>query len=393
MMSKIELSTAVKYAMIFCFLLFAVDALGYGWYIFGLAFCLMGLYLLISHKNLELNALFFWVALLAFSNFLIMFVHSNASLVTKIIKYLISPIGGYLIGLTLASTRKEKDSIIKLYFFAVIPYFIHGVLDLLIFDGFAGFEREIADFWTGELWKATLVCTYFAMTVPLFFLAFFTNKISKKIAYLFFTVASVYACIVTASRTVIFIGLIVTALIILLCIFGKKKAERKNSRGIIIFQFLIIGAIVAVILSANIDALASTDFFNRMFESDMSEEPRIQLFKNIIDNAWMYPFGNMPYFYSHNTWLDFLRESGWITFAFFCVITVIVIRDIIRIYRDKELSQEHRIAVVAMMTALMLDMFVEPVMDGAAILFSLFFYFIGVNSRFAQEAKRRKKDV
>jgi hypothetical protein len=127
-------------------------------------------------------------------------------------------------------------------------------------------------------------------------------------------------------------------------------------------------------------SLAETDLFRRFTTLDLEEEPRIQLFANIILNFWKYPFGNMPYFYSHNTWLDFLRESGWITFVIFCGITVISIKHLVKLYKRKSIAYENRLAVVAMMSALFLDMFVEPIMDGAAILFCLFFYFIGINS-------------
>ena len=391
-MADIKLSSAVKVAMIACFMLFAIDALGIGWYIFGIASALMFLYLLIKREDLKLDSLFIWVALLAMSNYIIMFGYSNAGVIAKTIKYLVSPICAYLLGTLLASDRKKNDSIVKLYMIGLLPYFMHGVLDLIKFDGFSGYEREIADFWTGEMWKATLVCTFFAMTVPLLFISFITKGIYKKIAYALFTVVAVYACIITASRTVIYIGIVV--LLFQLILYLRECVKNKDMRAVrVVLGILVFTGVVGVIIALNMGALSQTLFFKRLFDSDMSDEPRIQLFLNIILNAWKYPFGNMPYFYSHNTWLDFLRESGWITFFCFCVITVIAAKHVKRIYTDKALKYEHRLAVVAMMSALYLDMFVEPIMDGAAMLFCLFFYFIGINSQFANEKKRGELDV
>ncbi len=391
-MADIKLSTAVKAAMIFCFVLFAVDFLGMGWYIFGVASALMALYLIIKRKDIKLDSLFIWIAVLAASNYIIMFGYSNAGVIAKTIKYLVSPICAYLIGMLLAIERKKKDSIVKLYMIGILPYFMHGVLDLITFNGFSGYEREIADFWTGEMWKATLVCTFFAMTVPLMFIAFVTKGIYKRIGYILMTAVSVYACIVTASRTVIYIGVIVIALEFVLYLIESKKINDKN-RTKIILQLLFAFAVIAVIIALNANKLMETDFFRRLTSSDMDSEPRIKLFMNIILNCWKYPFGNMPYFYSHNTWLDFLRESGWITFFCFCVITVISVKHVVKIYKNKSIAFDHRLAVVAMMTALYMDMFVEPIMDGAAMLFCLFFYFMGINSHFANNGKRGEFDV
>ena len=379
-----------KNLIILLFMLFSVDFYGMGWYIFGGTVVLLVIYMLLVDKKLILSPLFAWVTLLAFTNFLILNYHSNADIITKIIKYLLSPIGGFVLGMQLAKEEKDIDGIMKLYMFAVIPYFLHGVLDLAVFEGFSDFERELPDFWTGEMWKATLVCTYFAMTVPLCFNAFICKGFLKKILYFGATAVSVYASFITASRTVVVIGLIV--ILMELWLYIKEKDDfGKKTRNIILFMLILL--VVAGVIASNMESLATTDFFGRMFESDMSEEPRIQLFMNIIENCWAYPLGNMPYFYSHNTWLDFLRESGWITFVCFMAITFICIRHLILIYKNKSICQEYRIAVVGMMTALLLDMFVEPMMDGAAILFSLFFYFIGVNSIFITKGETEEKNV
>ena len=401
MMEEVKVSSVAKKLMIFCLMLFAVDAFGLGWYIFGVAFLFAILFLAFSGKGIKINFLLVLVILLAVSNFFIIYFHSRANLFIYFIKYLVSPICGLFIGQIVARYRGNKDNIVKLYMYAVIPYFIHGVLNLLVFRGFSGYEREVADFWTGEMWKATLACTYFVMTAPLGFMAFITKGFLKKLACVFLTVTSIFASIITASRTVIFIAVIVVIFEMFLYLkekplsksrgslsLGQWKIPLMSSRMYFVIQLLIVGAVAIVMLVQNMDALLDSDFFKRL-TLDLSEEPRIQLFLNVILNTWEYPFGNMPYFYSHNTWLDFLRRSGWITFVLFAIITFIVVKDIVLIYKNKNIDQNHRIAVVAMMTALMLDMFVEPMMDGAAILFCLFFYFIGINNHFAKKAMWR----
>lgn len=375
-------SELLKKLIILCFFLFAVDLLGMGWYIFGGTIGLLVIYMLLADKNLQLSPLFAWVTMLALSNFVIMSYHSNADIITKVIKYLLSPIGGYVIGMQFAKEEKDAGSIMKLYMYAVIPYLIHGILNIYFFEGYDEFERMVPDFWTGQKWNATLACTYFAMTVPLAFNALIAKGFFKKLLYFGATAISVYASIVTASRTVVIIGVIVILLELIL-FMSENKITGKKIR--IVTMFALIIAIISVVVFSNMDTFGNTDFFSRMFGSDVSEEPRIRLFMNIIENCWAYPFGNMPYFYSHNTWLDFLRESGWITFVCFVAITVICVKQLIMVYKNKNIKQEYRIAVVGMMTALLLDMFVEPMMDGAAILFCLFFYFLGVNSCYAKK--------
>ncbi len=381
-----------KNLIILLFMLFSVDIFGMGWYIFGGAVGLLIIYMLMVDKKLTLSPLFAWVTLLALTNFLILNYHSNADIVTKVIKYLLSPIGAFVLGTQLAKDEEEANGIMKLYMIAVIPYLIHGILNISIFNGFDEYERMVTDYWTGQKWNATLACTYFAMTVPLCFNAFICKGFLKKILYLGATAVSIYASFITASRTVVIIGLLV--ILMEFWLYIKEKADfAKKIKNVALF--LIVVMIVAGVVIGNMENLSTTNFFGRMTNNDMSEEPRIQLFMNIIENCWAYPFGNMPYFYSHNTWLDFLRESGWITFICFMAITIICVRHIVSIFKNKHISQEYRLAVVGMMTALLLDMFVEPMMDGAAILFCLFFYFIGVNSVYAEkkELTEEKQDV
>ncbi len=394
METKINSNGLSPKMIIFLFMMFAVDFNGLGWYIFAFAFASVVAYIFVSQKKIVITSQFVWIMLLAISNFMIMFFHSSRDIVTITLKYLISPFGGYLLGVVFTQTsfKKGQKSVILLYMCAVIPYFIHGLLNLLIFDGFSDydFERNVIDFWTGEKWKATLACTYFAMTVPMCFFAFITKGILKKIFYLLLTVVSVYASIVTASRTVIYIGLIVILLEFLLYFKNLSSAGKRTK---ILLAFVVIITLAMFILIQNLDKLSSTQFFSRMTNSDVEEEPRIQLFKNIIFNCWQYPFGNMPYFYSHNTWLDFLRESGWITFFCFVVITIGAIKNIVLIYKNKSIDIKTRVAVIGMMSALMIDMFVEPMMDGSPILFCLFFYFLGVNDYCVQYYKRRLRNV
>ena len=374
--------------LIFFFMLFAVDFLGYGWYIFGGVFALAILFLIKTNKRININTLLGWVILLAVSNFTILNYHLSSNIIVKVLKYLISPIGGCLIGILLARERKEA-SILKLYMYAVVPYLIHGILNLVIFKGFSGFERELADFWTGKMWKATLACTYFAMPAPLLFIAFLTKNKTKRLFYILSSALAVYACMITSSRSV----LLIAGIVIVFEFFLYVKAGKMTSKKIkVLFAFLFVLAIVGIVIYSNMDSLSTTEFGQRMNRTDVKEEPRIQLFMNIIDNFWMYPFGNMPYFYSHNTWLDFLRESGWIPFICFMAITIVVIYHLIRIFKNKSISLEHRIAVVGMMTALLIDMFVEPMMDGAAILFCLFFYFAGINSQFIKAPKAEEDE-
>ena len=382
-MNRIKIKLGIKPLIVLSFMLFSVDVLGKGWYVFGISIVLTGLYIALYKRRIKVDTLFLWVALLSVSNYLIMLVNSSASIVTKTMKYLLSPLGGYLIGNVLATEAKDEENIFKLYMFAVIPYFIHGLLNMLTFRGIDSTgNRIVIDFWTGEEWKATLACTYFTMTIPLFFMSLVTRGWAKKSVFFLLAAFSVLVSIVTASRTVIYIGCIVNVIEIFMYVTMNKKTMLTQKIGVLA-KVAIVAVIVASIVVYS-ESFSNSLFYERMWNSNLAEEPRLQLFGNVIRNALKYPFGNMPYAYSHNTWLDFLRESGWITFIFFCAITIIAVKDLVFVYLNRSIPMLYRISIVGMMVALLLQMFVEPVMDGAAILFCLFFYLIGVNNRFAK---------
>ncbi|MBR6569441.1 MAG: hypothetical protein IKK75_03210 [Clostridia bacterium] len=362
------------------FALFIVDFLGYGWYICGVMLVFLLIHMLMKRANLPVSGLFVCVCILAICNFGIMLFRDKRDIFTTTFKYLLSPIIGYISGGYFVRQNRKGNPLISAYLLAIVPYFLHGFLDLMNFSGVVGYQRYIYDFWTGVPWRATLVGTYFALTTS-FLVVGVVKKASlfRKSLYILCSCFSIYAAAMIASRTVVLIGAAANVICGFVYLIDTNSLKKKT-RMLLLAGVSCLAAVLVFVMNAEV--FMDLPVVQRFLSMDLSADSRISLFMNVLNNFWEHPFGGMPYFYSHNTWLDFLRLTGWLTFALFTAISVAGLVQCKRIVTCREVLIEDRLLVLGVMIAFYLQMFVEPIMDGSPIMFAMFFYMIGANEAY-----------
>lgn len=78
--------------------------------------------------------------------------------------------------------------------------------------------------------------------------------------------------------------------------------------------------------------------------------------------------------YAHNTWLDCGVQSGWIAFLTLILVTALFIRGAIKVFKRKQIPVFQRTYLLILVLLLILQLMVEPVMEGVYLLFLMMFF-------------------
>lgn len=273
--------------------------------------------------------------------------------------------------------------------------FIHGLLNIitnlrvnfLLVEG-----RQYKDIYGGNL-SGTLQSLFFVIVCSLL-AYFFFEKENKwlKIVGVASVFIALYGSITNASRTLIFLTMIIFFVGILIYQCNEANfliAMMKTSAIIIVFVFVTMFAIW-------IDLFHVQEWF-----TESSLGMRMTLYKNsgasIVHNArWRYTsdilrllpsnlLGGMDYpHYAHNLWVDVAKDAGVIPFVLYVVFAVLSVRNGFKVLIDRKVTLYDKMVFVPVLLGLFLVFFTEPVVQGSPITFTIFCFIVGGLSSITQ---------
>ena len=202
-------------------------------------------------------------------------------------------------------------------------------------------------------------------------LVFLQTQNLGKWFYILVAVIAFVCCLRLQSRSAIY----VTGISLLLpLILGSNTNNRNKILGII----LLVGTITYVLnhFSEQLEVINRFQL-NNAFDN-IGSESRSDLSSSLIGKLASHPLGGLKAErYAHNLWLDSARVSGWIPFFLLIIITWRWIKTTYRIYKNTNLSEHLRIMIVVITTCITIYFGVEPVLEGAPMLFEFFILFWG----------------
>jgi hypothetical protein len=116
---------------------------------------------------------------------------------------------------------------------------------------------------------------------------------------------------------------------------------------------------------------------------------RTDLWMMSIENMFRNPMGWKQDAYAHNMWLDIPRIGGWISLLPFLSATVMILRKMLSLYKNK--ISNFTSTLVVLNLALILAASIEPVIEGSMLFFSLMMMFWGMISHMIIETKWSKQ--
>ncbi|TRZ45016.1 O-antigen ligase family protein [Robertkochia solimangrovi] len=301
-----------------------------------------------------------------------------------ILIYALFPVSFYLYARYLA-TKKYKEWLLYAFFFtffifSLIP--LVTVLENIRTGGYLQLERNLPLLGTGIIVSATKMGSFFTMhmCIPAVILIY-RFHIKKWMLFLLIGlyVLSLLCILRIGSRT----QLLITAITIFIAL-GYIFPKIKSSQRIGIIGFL--GVIIAVIITQinfSMDATWMTAFSDRMEGStnDMyTAGSRTERWSRSFEYLFSHPFGwSVDEFgFSHNLWLDVLREGGVICFFLLVIYSLASLKNIYNFLIKKNIDFRFRALLAIYLSGFYLVFMVEPIFEGMFTFFSLSCFVQGI---------------
>ncbi|PMP97070.1 MAG: hypothetical protein C0168_00090 [Candidatus Aminicenantes bacterium] len=308
----------------------------------------------------------------------------------------------YLIGLNIIKDNQIKSTTIFFYsniliislflfgFFSVAKsYYEYGLTDLFMNTE----QRVVLIPWSDISLNATNIIGYFCMSLSLVGIIFFGKRkksfIVFKIFYLIIFLISILSIILLGSRTGLIIFLIsFIATFIVYIFYGPPKKEIKLIKIIFIIIFIIL---LAYAISANMYGIGNKLFGStlsvRLYKIGIAHDLRYKAWEGSLLGLLDYPFGgkrsNIPLNYAHNLWLDVGYTAGIIPFILIIIFSLSTLKSYLTIIKTKIIDVNIKLLLTGIYISLFSYFFVEPILEGSFILFTIFCFISGMTKMYS----------
>lgn len=363
-----------------------LDWSGYGYYIFYLSF----IYFIFKKGFRQIDSNFKLLLLFGLSYSIIDILNvGSISYAYNILPIINFPMV-YLMGKMIADDNTYNNQISTIWIFAIAMALLTMLSTYVSFleDGFALVGRDIKLIGysnrSGDvLYSATGL---YSKILPLtLFTSFLFISEDRKIRWLYFASAilAFVCCLRLQSRSAIYVTTI--AIVIPFLFGGKGNLVNKIIGAAVIF------CVISYVLSHFSDDLMIIDRFqnNNAFDNE-GQDSRMDLSVKTLQDLLTHPFGGLKMNrYAHNLWIDCARVSGWIPASILIVITLKWIKTTIQIYRYKKIDYYYRLFIFVASICLFMYFNTEPIIEGAAMLFTFFCLYLGMINKTLKKNKLR----
>ena len=316
--------------------------------------------------------------------------------ITNIVKPMLY-VCAYFAGMCyLSYTCKDKDSretekfLIRMTVLLSVGPFVHYLLNMFNNQDYS--SRNTIDFWTNQAMAATNQAAMNCMAVAIAVGALFANvgKQYKWMAWLVLSTAVLYNLILAGRTTFAIIAIVVflSAAYLYINSGGTKKSKIVLGVALVILGLLICYTYDIFGIKT---AVEGSNFYYRFFggEAYRSSEDETRLARKIyfLRNFTDGILGgahlrNSGVGYAHDIVFDTFDEAGIVAFFGMCVFLVRCGLSFLRFMKHKSVYLASKQIVLSLYAALFLQFMVEPILQAAPWLFSLFCFQSGMLSTF-----------
>lgn len=301
----------------------------------------------------------------------------------------------FMVGQNLISVEMMFDDFRSNYLIVAVAAASHGIINMFINISLYGWNfggiRVLQDLWSSEDLLATGQAPLFLLLIAFMFnLLTFSQKYNvwiKRVLLIICILGIVYN-IMSASRFILYISVVIIFLSILLY-FVRNKESRKQ-------RPLLTGVIACLICffvyNNNFMGLRTkvegTALFLRILrlqeagtDTALSSHYRSEQIKTIITNLSEYIWGGCPTGlpFVHNTWLSVLNLSGVIVAIPFFLFTLSVL--LIGVKQVFKCRLDYSVIVLGFIIGVYAYMYLEPLFEGARWLFFAYCFVAGMMSK------------
>jgi len=298
----------------------------------------------------------------------------------KLVKLAIAPLAGFVFGVHF--TRGHSSRIRISLLLIAFSQFAYGMANVLLnvyllrsgADDYTFSIFKFIEFWHGDRINATHLSILFTPMLSLLFYSIFLlsrRKIILSILLLVSIGLSLPGLIFWSRRTPIYIIILVLALnlmIVAIALARRKHLLSRHRKSI----FIGIGALAAlglfIIILGQQDRFAS-QLSSRIFNLKFLNDIRFPTYWSALQQIGSYPLGGyhmefMRLQSAHNMWLDIANATGIVPFLLMLLILARTIYLLIKINLQKRSNRETTILLTSILSAILLNFMVEPILEG-----------------------------
>lgn len=294
----------------------------------------------------------------------------------------------YYIGMMLIEISKNKEKSVITYTYSIaIGFFIHAMANYIINIGTQ--DRNTIDIWTGVGRSATLQATMLTMIMGSSFysLVALKNKLHKLIITIFIILSLSYNLIL-GTRTLIIVSVVSFIVSCITFIILNRRnifLVLKNGKTLLIVIIVIFLVFISNFMGIR-EKIENTKLLRRInkpYSTEEADENRVQTLFLAFNSILEHPMGGNnerigELKYAHNMWLDVGKQAGIIPFVLLSLFTIISLWNVIKIFKNEKFSNEFKVFLAGIYSAVLLNMAVEPIMQGEPLFFIMFCMIIGM---------------
>jgi len=390
----LEYPKKIGFIYSFLLLIYIVNPFNAGLYIGYLIAPLVWLHKEFIVKSLNPTLIFLFL----FSIFYALFFSFEAvSGKQYIVLYAIIPPAFYLLGKLISERLNNKPTRIY-YLLLVIALLVSSTSLLSVLKGiqelgFGSIDRNLPNFWNGNIVSATLMGAYFSlnMCIPAILLAKQKKSSLFKIVLAVTYIITLVCVLKIGSRTQLGVS-IITLFITILYLFPKQSLKR-NITLILIFIGIVIYASTKIDLSLDGELLSAFADRSKGGTKELaSGGGRTEKWGKALINIYKKPlgWGVEEFGHSHNFWLDALRIGGILSFfplVFFTVRALLIVRGALK--KNKK-AIGLNVVILVFTTAFFMIFMAEPILEGLFSYFAVFCLFIGIVDQYRTHQPSKK---
>lgn len=240
------------------------------------------------------------------------------------------------------------------------------------------------DFFSGSLSAATGQATYFTMLVAISFWMIFLqrNLWARLLGALLYITALLYD-VQLGGRTFLVLSVLALPIGLLLYCFFVARGSQADRKKVFRTLLLVICIVSLAIIAFNSNFLGIKDIYEDSYlykrleiynATDLDSDSRFfrkaQYFKLVPE----YLFGgnhisvDEDLGYAHELWLDIYDDAGMITYILIVLYTGASLIRFIKAAKMKKTELLHKVCLLSFCSIMMLQFFVEPILQGAPML-------------------------
>ena len=283
----------------------------------------------------------------------------------------------YLIGKHIGISEKE-DGLVNILFIVAISMaamYLYSISVDIAKNGFYSDSRniEIEGRGSNEEISATGIYSHLMLLTTFIAALFMRVPWRNKLIYAISAISAFAASIRIQSRTAV---IILAMVVVLSLLINFRTMVRRNF-------IMVIFSLGALLFASNYVLTHYEEelgVLERFHDDDVeSGGYRTELAMDVVNKVTESPWGGLEHMpYAHNMWLDCARVSGIVPLLILLLITALYIHSLWRVYRLRNGDDGYNGIMVIIGAALLVYMNVEPILEGAPLVFAFFVIFLGV---------------